>query len=330
MSAFTDLVDVASERLGGTVLLANDEFFAPAENLLKPAKPVWKEGDYTDRGKWMDGWESRRRRTPGHDWCLIRLGCRAVVRGVVVDTAFFRGNHPEACSIDACAVEHDTDPARLAEAGPEVWHEILPRAPLEADQQNSFPITAALSFTHLRLNIHPDGGVARLRVYGEPARDPRLVPGVPADLAALTNGGLVIACSDMSFGNRHHLNLPGHSTHMGDGWETRRRRGPGNDWSILRLAARGAIDTIEIDTDHFKGNAPESAIVDVCDIRDASPERLTGGAVEWVTILPRTPLEPDSRHLYSATRIVPATHARLSIFPDGGIARLRLLGKVVG
>jgi allantoicase len=320
MTSFTDQVDVAAPRLGGTVLLANDEFFAPKENLIRSERPVWREGEYTDRGKWMDGWETRRRRTPGHDWCIVRLGIPAVVHGVVVDTSFFKGNYPEACSLDASGVDGPADA--------QAWTEILPRTTLEGDAENPFAIAAGGRITHLRLNIYPDGGVARLRVYGEPVRDPRLRPGATADLAAMEAGGMVVACSDMFFGNRHHLILPGRSTHMGDGWETRRRRGPGHDWIIVRLAARGTIHRIEVDTDHFKGNAPESCTVEVADAPGLPPDDLTGAAVGWTPLLPRTALRPDARHEFEIPAAGAATHARLAIHPDGGIARLRLLGTV--
>jgi allantoicase len=326
MTAFTELVDVAAARLGGRVLLANDEFFAPKESLLKPDQPVWREGEYTDRGKWMDGWETRRRRSPGHDWCIVRLGIPALLHGVVVDTSFFKGNYPEQCSIDACVVDAAADAEVLA-AGEEVkWTEILPRSALRGDAENPFEIAARGRVTHLRLNIYPDGGVARLRVYGEPVRSPELRPGLTADLAALELGALVVACSDMFFGHRHNLILPGRSTHMGDGWETKRRRGPGHDWIIVRLAARGHIDRIELDTDHFKGNAPESCMVEVCDAPDAAPEALAGAG--WTEILSRTALQPDAQHRFEASA-GPATHARLAIYPDGGVARLRLFGTVI-
>jgi len=322
---FTDLVDVAAERLGGAVMLANDEFFAPKENLLKAARPEWREHEYTDRGKWMDGWETRRRRSPGHDWCLIRLGVRARLHGVVVDTSFFRGNYPEHCSLDACDVPGVPDPESLAASA--AWVELLPRSPLEGHHANSFPVLPDRPATHLRFSIHPDGGVARLRVYGEPAPDPRLVPGTSADLAALESGGMVVACSDMFFGHRHNLILPGRSTHMGDGWETRRRRGPGHDWIVVRLAARGMIAEVEVDTDHFKGNAPASCSVEVCDIgRDAETSALVHA--QWAPLLGQTLLQPDARHRFATAGSPAATHARLNIFPDGGIARLRLVGTV--
>jgi allantoicase len=327
MTLFTDLVDVAAVRLGGTVLLANDEFFAPKENLLKPEKPVWREGEYTDRGKWMDGWETRRRRVPGHDWCLVRLGVPAVLHGVVVDTSFFKGNFPEQCSLEACAVDGDADAQALAEGDGVEWKEILPRSALRGDAENPFAVASQERVTHLRFNIYPDGGVARLRVYGEPVPDSRLRPGVEADLAALENGGLVVGCSDMFFGNRHNLILPGRSTHMGDGWETKRRRGPGHDWIIVRLAARGTIGRIEVDTDHFKGNAPESCSVETCDAPGLAPQRLSDADIHWTTLLPRRALEADAQHRFEVSG-EPATHAMLAIYPDGGIARLRLFGTV--
>jgi allantoicase len=330
MTPFTDLVDLAAERLGGAVLLANDEFFAPKESLLKAARPVWREGEYTDRGKWMDGWETRRRRAPGHDWCVLRLGVPGLIKGVVVDTSFFRGNYPESCSIEACAVDGVPEPELLASGRLAPWSDLLPKSSLRGDTEHTFPVSTVRRATHLRLNIFPDGGIARLRVYGEPLPDPKLRPGVETDLAALEQGGMVVACSDMFFGHRHNLILPGRSLHMGDGWETRRRRGPGNDWTIVRLAARGAIGRVEVDTDHYKGNAPESCRLEIRDAAGANPESLAGSESGWTEILPRTPLQPHARHRFDGlSASLVATHARLSIYPDGGIARLRLFGRVV-
>ena len=330
MSKFTDLIDLAAERLGGAVLSANDEFFAPKEALLRASAPEWREGEYTDRGKWMDGWETRRRRTPGHDWCILRLGLPGAIHGVVVDTSFFKGNYPESCSIEAASVTGGGTPSpeELADESRTRWTTILPKSPLKGDSKNEFGISGTPHATHLRFSIFPDGGVARLRVCGEPAFDAhRVRAGSEIDLAAMENGGLVVSCSDMFFGHRHNLILPGRSTHMGDGWETKRRRGPGNDWSIVRLAARGLIHRVEIDTDHFKGNAPASARLETID----SPSSRGGGADEpkgeWLTVLPKSPLQPHTRHRFDVdAHNHAATHARLSIYPDGGIARLRLFG----
>ncbi|HYY99315.1 MAG TPA: allantoicase, partial [Pyrinomonadaceae bacterium] len=255
---FANLVDLASERLGGAVLFANDDFFAPKENLLKQSAPVFVEGKYTERGKWMDGWESRRRRTPGFDWCLVRLGLAGRVRGVVVDTSYFRGNFPESCSLEACAARPNADAEELAD-GATRWAEILPQSRLEGDSENPFAVASDERFTHLRFKIYPDGGVARLRVYGEVMPDPaRLRDAGEVDLAAVENGGMVVAASDMFFGHRHNLIMPGRAVSMSDGWETKRRRGEGNDWVVIKLGAKGHISRLEVDTAHFKGNYPES------------------------------------------------------------------------
>jgi allantoicase len=330
MTDFTDLIDVAAERLGASALLANDEFFGPKERLIKASAAEWREGVYDEHGKWMDGWETRRRRTEGYDWCIVRLGIPAVIRGVVVDTAWFRGNYPESCSIDACEVEGTPALSDLTDARRSTWREILPRQPLQGDAKNLFAIEDGGRCTHVRLNIFPDGGVARLRVHGEARPEARwLQPGSEVNLAAMELGAFVLVCSDMFFGHRQNLILPGRSTHMGDGWETKRRRGPGHDWTIVRLATRGRLSRIEIDTDHYRGNAPGSCSVDVCDAAGATAEQLTDGATKWSPLLPQTALQPHTRHMWDAPAdMSAATHVRLSIYPDGGVARLRAFGQV--
>ena len=318
MSQAQQDIDLAAERLGGEVLFATDDFFAPKENLLKPGAAVWIEDKYTDRGKWMDGWESRRRRTPGHDWADIRLGLPGVIRSVVVDTAFFRGNYPEHCSIEGCVGDPRTDP----------WVEILPKSALSGDSQNRFGIASLLRFTHLRLHIYPDGGVARFRVHGdgipawmEPGRTPPEL-----DLAAVENGGRVVACSDMFFGSRHNLIMPGHSTHMGDGWETRRRRGPGHDWVIVELGTWGEIEAVDFDTSHFKGNAPGETSIEVCHVEPGH----SLDTAEWRELLPRTKVSPHRLHRFhrQLQKSGQASHVRVNVYPDGGVARLRLYGVV--
>jgi allantoicase len=328
MSKFTDLIDLAAERLGGAVLVANDDFFAPKESLLKPLPAEWREGVYTERGKWMDGWETRRRRTPGYDWCIVRLGLTGAIHGVIVDTSFFRGNYPESCSLEIATVGGTPDTDLLLDETRTAWMTILPQSKLKGDSRNEFEIKpTAPRATHLRFNIYPDGGVARLRVHGEPVFDPsRCRDGSELDLAAMDNGGLALECSDMFFGNRHNLIQPGRSTHMGDGWETKRRRGPGHDWVVVRLATRGLVHRAEVDTDHFKGNAPASCMLEVIDDPSAAKE-LGMPKGQWRPLLAQSPLQPHSRHRFDELASAgAATHARLSIFPDGGIARLRLFG----
>jgi allantoicase len=340
-ATFLDLVDLASERFGGAVVAANDEFFAPKEHLIKPGPAVWRDGEYTERGKWMDGWETRRRRDEGdHDWCVLRLGARGAVRGVDVDTSFFKGNYPESCALDACDLPAVASPDELLRAA---WVEILPRTLLAGDSHNVVAVEGAPPATHLRLRIFPDGGVARLRAYGDVAADwVRLRRQGDVDLAAAAHGGVVVACSDMFFGSRHNLIMPGDATHMGDGWETKRRRGPGHEWTIIRLGADGTIRRIEVDTRHFKGNAPGACSLEALrlhgsNVAQAKPVRdgssvaegkLPDGA-DWRELLPRTPLQPHARHAFEEElrEIGDVTHVRFNIFPDGGVGRLRLFGR---
>jgi len=306
--SFVELIDLASERLGAGAVDCNDEFFASKDNLVKPGPAEWRESEYTDRGKWMDGWETRRRRdvTPdSHDWCVIRLGVRGRIKGVDVETTHFKGNYPESCAIDV--------------GDGSEWCEALPRTALEGDSHNLFAITGASASTHLRLRIYPDGGVARLRAYGDVVADwDRLRKRGEVDLAAAEHGGLVVACSDMFFGSRHNLIMPGDATHMGDGWETKRRRGPGHDWTVIRLGATGTIRRAEVDTRHFKGNAPGAC----------SLEGSTDGTT-WHELMARTPLNSHARHSFE-DQIAPigaVTHVRFNIYPDGGVGRLRLFGR---
>jgi allantoicase len=331
--AFMELIDLASERLGGTVIYANDEFFAPKENLLKQSAPVFIEGKYTDNGKWMDGWESARRRTPGYDWCVIRLGLAGRVRGVMVDTSHFKGNYPEQCSIDAATVDGQPGLDHLLSDQVE-WSEVLPVSQLKGDSQNLFPVGTEERFTHLKFKIYPDGGVARLRVYGEVVPDwGRIIRrGGEIDLAAVEHGGLVLSCSDMFFGHRHNMIMPGRAMNMSDGWETKRRRGPGHDWSVIKLGRPGIISRVEVDTSWFKGNYPES-----CSMEAVQPEgaELTEGelsGLSWQEILPRVRLQAHTRHLFEdeIREAGAATLVRFNIYPDGGVSRLRIMGKVQG
>ncbi len=326
MSDFTELVDLASERVGGMVVAANDEFFAPKESLLLASKPVFIEDKYTDRGKWMDGWETRRRREPGHDWAIIRLGLPGVLRGVVVDTSHFKGNYPAQCSIEACAAEPSASLEALASTQ---WGEILPQTDLSGDTQNLLALRSPYRFTHVRLNIFPDGGVARFRVYGEVLPDwKQLASEKEIDLVAVENGGLVREASDMFFGSRHNLILPGPARNMGDGWETKRRRGPGHDWAIIQLGTEGVVHRLEVDTSHFKGNFPDSCSVEGCRAPDVSIERLQGAS--WQEMLSRSKLKADTCHVFEHELRVsnPISHLRLNIFPDGGVARFRAFGHI--
>lgn len=322
---FAGLIDLASELVGGVALAASDEFFAAKENLLKITEPIFLPDKYTERGKWMDGWESRRKRTPGHDWCVIRLGLAGMLRTIDVDTSHFLGNYPAHCSLDTASVAGD--PAQ------QDWKPVLGQMRLQGGGHNIIDIEHSGSVTHVRLNIFPDGGVARLRVYGEVIPDVAKLKASaePVDLASVVNGGRVVTSSDQFFGHQQNLVLPGRPKNMGGGWETRRRRGPGYDWIIVQLGARTAISQVSVETEHYKGNYPDRCSIDTCDAPKALMEELVTGKISWHELLPASKLEADAVRLFEKelNAAEPATHVRLNIYPDGGISRLRVFGKIV-
>ncbi|NIL95205.1 MAG: allantoicase [Woeseiaceae bacterium] len=316
---FHEWIRLEQPRLGSRVTHATDEFFAAKERLIQPEAPVFEDGKYDDHGKWMDGWESRRKRAPGHDYCIVRLGVPGVLHGVDIDTSHFTGNYPPQASLDACVSEDDVP------AGG--WTEILGKVDLGPDAHHYFEIADTSAWTHVRLNIYPDGGVARLRLFGE-VKPSFGTLGVSIDLLALENGGRAIACSDEHFGSMHNLNVAGRGVNMGDGWETARRRGPGNDWVIFVLGHPGTIDRVEIDTAHFKGNYPDRVSLEAAYFQDANDAVADSDA--WQTLLPESGLEMDKEHVFAddLTKLGTVSHVRLSIYPDGGVSRLRLFGHI--
>lgn len=337
--AFTTYTDLAAERLGGKALLCTDDFFAEKENLLKPGRGIFIADKYTDRGKWMDGWESRRKRVPGHDWCIIQLATSGKIYGVDIDTNHFLGNHPPYASIDAANISIDSEAKTPIAIGADTtdfdkaaWKEILPKSPLDPGSQNFYEIKDHSIYTHLRLNIYPDGGVARLKVYGEVYKDwNKVKKDEVIDLAAASNGAKSVLCNDMFFSHMDNLIMPGRGVNMGDGWETKRNRTPDNrDWVIVRLAHKGTIDKILVDTCHFKGNYPDSCMIEGCTISKDEEDKLNTPSIKWTTILPQSKLSADHEHYFEKeiTGKGPFTHARLTIFPDGGISRLRLWGRI--
>jgi allantoicase len=320
--AWRTLPDLAVRTLGGAVVHANDELFAERENLIRPEPAGHDPARFGPKGKVYDGWETRRRREPGQDFAVVRLGVPGVVRGVVVDTAWFTGNYPPAASIEAAYVDGYPAPEELLAAAR--WESLVPRSPLEGDAENGFDVEDERCWTHVRLTIYPDGGVARLRVHGEAVPDPRFVDAGRLDLAALENGGRIVGCSNWFYSSPSNLIAPDRPRTMAEGWETARRRDDGNDWVTVRLAAAGTVDVAELDTTYFVGNAPGWARLSGC---DASSADLDDPAA-WVDLLPRTRLQPDTRHRFRLVDAPPATHVRLDIYPDGGMARLRLHGRL--
>lgn len=328
--AFVCLTDLAAEKLGGKVLYCTDDFFAEKENLIKAGRGIFINDKYTERGKWMDGWESRRKRTPGHDWVVLQLAAPGRISGFDIDTNFFLGNHPPHASIEAA---HITDAAAndlsAGQAGWDKinWQEILPKSPLDAGSQNFYESNSSEIFTHIRLHIYPDGGVARLRVYGEPFKNWEAIsPDETIDLAAALNGAKALCCNDMFFSDQSNLLLPNRGANMGDGWETKRNRTPNNrDWVIIKLAHTGIIEKAVVDTCHFKGNYPDSCSIEACNSN--SDEDVQNEKAAWQTILPAQKLSADIEHEFKINNKNIFSHVRLNIFPDGGISRLRLFGK---
>ncbi|HEX9852126.1 MAG TPA: allantoicase [Woeseiaceae bacterium] len=320
---FGQWVRLEQPRLGTRVVYATDDFFADKSRLIDPAEPKFMPDKYDDHGKWMDGWESRRKRTPGHDYCVIRLGVPGRIHGVDIDTRFFTGNYPPRASIEACVSN-----AEIPENG---WEPLLSAVELKGNSQHLFDIGSGRSWTHVKLNIFPDGGIARLRIYGEVTPDwSRHRRDELIDLLAVENGGRALCCNDQHFGSMHNLNLPGRGINMGDGWETARRRVPGNDWVILALGHPGIVERVEIDTAHFKGNYPDRASLQAANTVTTDLEELQATSVNWPMMLPQTKIGMDQQHFFDSqlTDTGVVSHLRLSIFPDGGVSRLRIIGRL--
>lgn len=316
-------INLASAGLGARGLYATDEFFAPLDRMLADSDPVFVEGKFDDNGKWMDGWETRRRRGGGHDFAIIELAVAGRILGFDVDTSHFTGNYAPAVRIEACASETAPD-------GETRWVQILDHRPLSASNHHYFKCASFEVWTHLRIHIYPDGGIARLRVYGVPELDADR-RGDELDLASALNGGRVLSYSDAHYGDYRRILAPGRGINMGDGWETRRRREPGHDWMIIALGARGLVNKVIVDTAHFKGNFPDRMSLQATDLAtfgDALTDAIVTDSMFWQTLLPERPLTANAEHLFGQEilGLGPVTHIRLNIFPDGGISRLRAFG----
>ena len=320
-----DHVNLASPLMGSEAVLASDEFFADKARVLQDGPAVFKPGVFDDNGKWMDGWETRRRRDGGHDWLLIRLGVPGVVSGVDVDTSHFTGNYPPAATLEGVLSDGVPGPDAL-------WRPLVPVTPLGPDAHHYVAVSDPGTVNWLRLSIFPDGGVARLRVYGAPARvwSDAERAGV-VELSAARNGGRVVAWNDAHYGEIQRLLAEGRGETMGDGWETRRRREPGNDWLIVALSAPGVIERVEVDTAHFKGNFPDRCSLQGARIEQATGASLVTQSMFWPELMGEKKLRADAIHDFSGDGLAaagPVSHVRLNIFPDGGVSRLRIFGRL--
>jgi allantoicase len=320
---FQKYVNLADARLGTRALSVSDDWFADVNRLFQPTPAVWKEGVFDDNGKWMDGWESRRKRFEGYDTAVIRLGAPGSIKGVDIDTSFFTGNFPPSASLEACFIS-DGDPDDATQ-----WVEILSAVELQGNSHHYHAIANDSAFSHLRFNIYPDGGVARLRVYGVPFRSWSTVSDdEPLDLASALNGGRALACSDEHYGSMSNLLNPGRGVNMGDGWETARRRTPGNDWVIVALGHVGVVQQVIVDTLHFKGNYPDSCSIQAALVKGGTDSRIETQSLFWRELLPSQKLHMHQEHSFQEQikALGPITHIRLNVFPDGGVSRLRVLG----
>jgi allantoicase len=313
-------VNLASAGLGAVALSTTDDFFAPVSRMLADNPAEFFPDRYDDNGKWMDGWESRRRRGPGHDWAVVRLAAPGRILGFDVDTAHFTGNFPPACLIEGWWGEGDPEDGAA-------WTPLTAHAPLGPSAHHFLPCIEEGVFTHVRLHMFPDGGVARLRVYGQPQL--RQTDG-EIDLGSALNGARVIGWSNAHYGDIQRVLFPGRPANMGDGWETRRLRTPGHDWMVVKLAARGVIARAEVDTCFNKGNFPDSCsfqAADMGDLGEGLDQMVVTAAQFWDDVAPKTRLAAASIAEISFAMTQPVTHVRFNIHPDGGVARLRLWGR---
>ncbi|MEM9225410.1 MAG: allantoicase [Pseudomonadota bacterium] len=317
-------VNMASRRLGTTVEFATDDFFADKSGLIRDSEPVWIEDKYEDSGKWMDGWESRRRRGPGHDYCLIKLGAPTWIKGICIDTSHFTGNYPAAASLEA-AVGLDTPDDKT------YWRRIVGQTELKGDHKHYIEVGDEEACLWLRLNIYPDGGIARLRVYGHPDVDwpTHIANEQLMEVSGLLNAARIIGYSDAHYGRLWPLLAPDRAENMGDGWETRRRRSPGFDWIVIALGHTSKLRRLELDTAFFKGNYPDEFSLHGARVEPMTDQAVLAQSMFWPELVPRTELSAHTileMDIPESTKDEPVSHVRLNIYPDGGLSRLRLFG----
>ncbi|ETI25513.1 allantoicase [Cladophialophora carrionii CBS 160.54] len=355
-TTFSSSTNITTTVLGASILSFSDEYFASASNLLTPTPPIRKPGVFVHTGAWYDGWETRRHNPNEYDWVVIKLGCVARIDAVEVDTAYFNGNEAPLAGLDGCSLtkEEEEKGSGVEKEDFKGWAEILPPSQCGPSQRQAWkvsgPAVQGKEFTHLRLKQYPDGGIARLRVYGTV-----VPPSLPAsvtsgkeerpqeDLAAALNGGVAIACSDQHFGGKHYLVLPGRGKDMGDGWETARSRVKGHtDWAIIKLGLKGRkIEKVVVDTKDFRGNFPRAVKVEAWATEvakaalgtEADPEADDEGWTELVK--GEQPCQADYEHEFEGEQLVVSeppeghvwTHVKMTIIPDGGVKRLRIFGR---
>jgi len=319
------MINLSDPRLGSKVIFKTDDFFASANRIINPSPPIFKEGVFDKHGKWMDGWETRRRRGKGFDYLIIKLGKPGRIFNVDIDTTHFSGNQPTYASLEACQ-----NIKKLNNSSK--WTKILNYKKLEPNKNHKFSIKNKSVFTHVKLNIYPDGGVARLRLYGEIETKNINYGSKTINLTSMLNGASIVGCNNEHFGSAENVLAPGKGKNMGDGWETRRSRGKNFDWLIIKMGQAGKINKIEIDTHHFKGNYPDKCSVQGAFIsKKLSNNSIVKKSNKWKTLINKAKLHPHKKHNFKnkTIKISKVNYIRINIYPDGGISRIRTFGKAI-
>ena len=325
------MINVTSLDLGTKILYKSDEFFANAERMLEETEAVFKD-EYDDNGHWMDGWETRRRRDSQNDFCIIKLGSISKINSFVVDTAHFKGNYPLAVSIKACFKKDISDEDMVKNHESFEWKELLIQSDLKGDTKHDFESSCQDEITHIRVDIFPDGGIARFKALGTICFDEKLYEEENINVISILNGARAVSTNNEFFGSLKNILKEKDALNMGDGWETRRRREPGFDWGIIELAKPAVIDNIMLDTNFFKGNFPDSFSICAAFVKESTDNSLVPQSIFWEELISSQKLQMDNKHYFDKSFLLhskPITHIRVNIFPDGGISRLKLFGKFI-
>ena len=326
---FNYYINLTSNVLGTKVLYCSDDFFADATRMLKPSPPVFIADKYDNNGKWMDGWESRRRRDGGNDFCFLKLGNKSIVKGFNINTMHFSGNHAPAISILGCSIEDDKNIVTNKRIN---WLSLLDKTKLIEDSNNFFDATDNKEVTHLKITIYPDGGIARLITYGNICFDDSLYKKTSVNVIAITTGAKVIYVNNEHFGKLANILSEHKPLSMADGWETRRRRTSGNDFAIIEFAKPATIRKIIVDTSFFKGNYPDSFVISAQYIKNLDYKVINLQSNFWHKLASQHKLSANCVHTIKVDNTYKNqvfTHVRFDIFPDGGVARLKLMGRFI-
>ena len=327
---YKDQIDIASSDQGSKVIYCSDEFFADSSRMLQANDPVWIEGKYDENGKWMDGWESRRRRDGKNDFCFIRLGSTSIINNFNIDTTHFTGNFAPGISILGCYVPGGTTDDRVVDGSAvSEWFDLLTQENLEGDSHNLFSCKSTQPLTHLKITLYPDGGIARFRAYGNTYSEDNKYQMTGTNVISKQSGARAVFANDEHFGCLSNVLEEHDPLSMADGWETRRRRKPGNDWGIIALSSPAKVHEIVIDTSFFKGNFPDTFSISSTNMTDTDDNTLIEKSKTWDLLIERKKLGMNQIHVFNKTNLLhndSITHIRIDIFPDGGIARLKLIG----